>query len=83
MIWPFHHKTMAAYWLKAFALYALMEACIQLLFLIILNNFGTRVISNIEIHFLMWVFQCLLVWPIWFVAWSVSKQKIIVQVLVK
>ncbi|MEO6254485.1 MAG: histidine kinase [Ferruginibacter sp.] len=82
MIWPFHHKTIARYWLKVFALYALMEACIQLLFLIILNNFGARIISNLEIHFLMWIFQCLLIWPIWFVAWSVSKQKVIVQVLV-
>lgn len=30
----------------------------------------------------MWIFQCLLIWPIWLVAWSVSKQKIVVQVLV-
>lgn len=82
MLWPFQNKTVTNYWLKVFALYALMEACIQLLFLIILNNFGPRIISNIEIHFLMWIFQCLLIWPIWFVAWSVSKQKIIVQLLV-
>ncbi|MEO6542174.1 MAG: histidine kinase [Ferruginibacter sp.] len=73
---------MARYWLKVFALYAMMEACIQLLFWIILNNFGARIISNIEVHFLMWAFQCLLIWPIWFVAWSVSKQKILVQILV-
>jgi hypothetical protein len=82
MIWPFHHKTVASYWLKVFALYALMEACIQLLFFFILNNFGTRPISNLEVHLLMWIFQCLLIWPIWLVAWSVRQQKIVVQILV-
>ncbi len=82
MIWPFSDKAGTNYWFKVFALYALTEACIQLLFFIVLNNFGQRPISLIEIHLLMWVFQCLLIWPIWWVAWSVRKTKIIVQVLV-
>jgi hypothetical protein len=82
MIWPFSDKAGTNYWFKVFALYALTEACIQLLFLIVLNNFGNRPISLIEIHGLMWVFQCLLIWPIWWVAWSVRKKKIILQVFV-
>jgi hypothetical protein len=79
---PTDHNAVRRYWLKIFALYALTEACIQLLFYIVLNNFGTRPISLIEVHFLMWIFQCLLIWPIWRVAWSVRKTKIVVQVLV-
>lgn len=79
---PTDHKAVRRYWLKVFVLYALTEACIQLLFYIVLNNFGTRPISLIEVHFLMWIFQCLLIWPIWWVAWSVRKTKIVVQVLV-
>jgi len=82
MFWPLYHKASANYWLKVFALYALAEACIQLLFFYILNNFGRVRISIIEYHMVMWVFQCLLIWPIWWVAWSVRQQKIIVQLLV-
>lgn len=82
MLWPFHHKAEANYWLKVFALYALIEACIQLLFFFILNNFGQVRISIIEFHGVMWVFQCLLIWPIWWVAWSVRKRQVLVQVVV-
>ena len=82
MFWPFHHKEETRYWLKVFALYALVEACIQLLFFIILNNYGTRPISIIEFHLVMLCFQCLLIWPIWWVAWSVRKKKLIIQILV-
>ena len=82
MLWPSHHKVATRYWLKVFAVYALVEAVVQLLFLYLLNNFGTRPISNIEVHLLMWFFQCLLIWPIWWVAWWVRKKKIVVQVLV-
>lgn len=81
MFWPFHHKAVANYWLKVFALYALAEAFIQLIFLFLLNNFGNAPISIIEFHLVMWVFQCLLIWPIWWVAWSVRHQKIGVQIL--
>ncbi|MES2775935.1 MAG: histidine kinase [Bacteroidota bacterium] len=82
MFWPFHHKAVANYWLTVFALYALAEACIQLLFHFVLNNFGNQPISLIEIHFLMWFFQCIMIWPIWWVARLVYKQKVIVQILV-
>ncbi|MBL7747091.1 MAG: histidine kinase [Chitinophagaceae bacterium] len=82
MLWPFHHKKETDYWLKVFALYALTEACIQLLFFFILNTFGQNRISIIEFHGIMWVFQCLLIWPIWWVAWSVRKQKLLIQALV-
>lgn len=82
MIWPFHNKALANFWLKAFALYALVEASIQLLFLFILNTYGDKPISNIEFHFIMWGFQCLLIWPIWWVAWSVGKRSIPVQIIV-
>jgi hypothetical protein len=82
MIWPFHHKAQARYWFKAFALYALVEASVQLLFYFILNTFGDHRISNIEFHLIMWIFQCVLIGPIWFVAWSVSRQKIYIQVIV-
>lgn len=82
MLWPFQHKDTARYWLRVFALYALIEACIQLMFYFILNNFGTRRISIIEYHLVMWFFQCLLIWPIWWVAWSVREKKLLVQILV-
>jgi hypothetical protein len=75
MRWPFHHKKEIRYWLKVFAVYALVEACIQLLFLII------RRISIPEYHLVMLFFQCLLIVPIWWVAWLVSKQNIAIQVL--
>lgn len=82
MLWPFHNKTVASYWLKVFALYALAEACIQIILFTILNYFGTRPIGLIEFHLVMWLFQCLLIWPIWWVAWKVRQQKLFVQVLV-
>ncbi|HEX5654711.1 MAG TPA: histidine kinase [Chitinophagaceae bacterium] len=82
MSWPFHHKELAIFWVKVFALYAITEAFIQLLFLYILNNYGDRPISNWEFHTIMWVFQCLLIWPIWYVAWLVKKRNIFLQVLV-
>ena len=82
MIWPFHHKALAGYWLKVFAWYAITEACIQLLFFFILNNFGTKRIGIIEFHLVMWLFQCMLIWPIWWVAWLVRQQKIVIQILV-
>ncbi len=70
------------YWLKVFALYALAEAAIQLIFFTILNNFGKQPISLIELHGLMWLFQCGLIWPIWWVAAWVRKKALLVQVLV-
>jgi Histidine kinase len=82
MFRSFHHTTATWYWLNVFALYALVEAIIQLLFFFILNNFGTRPISHIEFHLLMWIFQCLLIWPVWWVASLVQKEKIVIQVLV-
>jgi hypothetical protein len=82
MTWPFHHKALAKYWLKAFALYALVEACIQLLFVYILNNFGPYQISNIEFHAIMWVFQCIFIIPIWWIAWTVRDKSIWVQIIV-
>ena len=82
MFWPFHDKKETNYWLKVFALYALVEALIQLLFFVILNNFGTQRISILEYHLVMLLFQCILIIPIWWVAWSVSKKKLIVQILV-
>jgi sensor histidine kinase YesM len=81
MIWPFHNKELANYWLKVFALYALVEACIQLLFYFVLNNFGKDRISIIEFHLVMWFFQCMLIWPIWWVAWSVRKKNLVTQIL--
>lgn len=82
MFWPFYHSVRGSYWLKVFALYALTEACIQLLFFFILNNFGTRPISNLQFHLVMWFFQCLMIWPIWWVAWLVRQYTLPVQVVV-
>ncbi len=76
-----HHKKETRYWVKVFALYALIEACIQVLFLLILNNFGIRRISIPEYHLVMLFFQCLLIVPIWWVAWIVRKKKIFIQVI--
>lgn len=70
------------FWLKVFALYALAEAAIQLIFFTLLNNFGKAPVSLIELHALMWLFQCLLIWPIWWVAALVRKQKILAQFIV-
>jgi len=81
MTWLQHHKTETHYWVKVFGFYTLIEACIQLLFLIILNNFGTQRISIPEYHLVMLFFQCLLIVPIWWVAWLVRKKKIIIQVI--
>jgi hypothetical protein len=75
-------KIQIKYWFIVFALYALTEAVIQLLYLFILNNFGNARISIIEYHFVMWLFQCLLIIPIWIVAKLVYKQTVIVQILV-
>jgi Histidine kinase len=82
MTWPFRHKAEANFWLNVFALYALAEACIQLLYFIILNNFGTNRISILEIHLVMWFFQCLLIGPIWWVAWTVRKKNLVIQIIV-
>jgi Histidine kinase len=82
MLWPFYNKQEASYWVKVFALYALTEAAVQLMFFIILNTFGTKPVSLIEIHLLMWLFQCLLIWPVWWVAWTVRKKNILTQILV-
>jgi hypothetical protein len=82
MSFSLHHKTLANYWLKVFALYALAEACIQLLFYTVLNNFGTKPISIIEFHLVMWIAQCLMIWPIWWVASLVRKQSIFLQIIV-
>jgi hypothetical protein len=82
MLWPFYDKKLTQYWLKIFALYALTEACIQLLFNFILNNFSSRPISNLEFHAIMWVFQCVMILPIWWIAHSVRKKPVIMQVFV-
>lgn len=82
MIKIFGDKALAKYWFNVFAWYALVEAFIQLLFFIVLNNFGTGPISLIEIHFLMWGFQCLLILPIWWVAWWVRNTSLALQVIV-
>ncbi len=82
MIWPFHDKEQSRYWLKVFLLYTGVEACIQLMFFITLNNFGTQRISILEYHLVMLLFQCVLIWPIWWVAWSVRNKNILVQVFV-
>ena len=82
MTWPFHNRPQAKYWLKVFGLYALFEACIQLLYNYLINEYGKRPISNLEFHGIMWLFQCLLIWPIWWVAWSVHRKKTGIQVIV-
>lgn len=81
MSWPFHHTALANYWLRVFILYAIVEACIQLLFNYILNTFGDT-ISNLEFHGLMWFFQCLLILPIWGIAWWARKKSILHQVFI-
>ena len=82
MIWPFHNKALAGYWLKVFALYAAMEAIIQLLFLYILNRFAVTPISNLPFHGLMWAFQCLFIWPVWWVAHTAKSKSIAAQLTV-
>ncbi len=82
MLWPFRDKEETRYWLKVFAFYTLMEAFIQLLFLVTLNYFGDNRISIPEYHLVMLFFQCLLIWPIWWVAWLVRRKTILVQVAV-
>jgi hypothetical protein len=82
MLSRFYDRKPARYWLQVFALYALTEACIQLMFNFILNNFSSRPISNLEFHTIMWVFQCVMILPIWWVAYSVHKKNIITQVVV-
>ncbi|MBC7868084.1 MAG: histidine kinase [Gloeobacteraceae cyanobacterium ES-bin-316] len=81
MLLSVKNKAQTRYWLNVFAWYALAEACIQLVFFFILNNFGSQRISIIEFHLVMWCFQCLLIWPIWWVASAVIKKNILVQIL--
>ena len=81
-LWPLHNKSLRDYWIKVFSLYACVEACIQLMFLFILNNFSERPVSNLEFHSIMWVFQCMMVWTIWFTAQSVYEEPIWVQIFV-
>jgi Histidine kinase len=76
------YKQQRNFWVKVFLVYAIIELIIQLLFLFTLNNFGGPRTSIIEYHLIMWMFQCLLILPIWWVARLVYKQPVIVQVLV-
>ncbi|MBC7938024.1 MAG: histidine kinase [Rhizobacter sp.] len=76
-----YNKKFTRYWLKVFALYAITEAVIQLLFFFILNNFSVARISIIEYHFVMWVFQCVLILPIWLVAARALKQNTLTQLI--
>jgi len=80
--WPFHNKTLAAYWLKVFTIYALIEACIQLLFNFILNHFLSQRISNLGFHAIMWLFQCVMIWGIWWVANAVYGKRLVTQIFV-
>lgn len=82
MIWPFHDKAETSYWLKVFGWYAVAEATVQLIFFFIFNTFTSAEGSNIEYHFVMLLFHCLLIWPIWWVARMVRKEKIWVQIFV-
>ena len=82
MIWPFNNTTYRPYWLRVFALYAMTEAAIQISFNFTLNFFREVPISNIEFHGVMWLTQCLLIWPIWWVAKSVRQQSVAIQVIV-
>ncbi|MGQ0739066.1 MAG: histidine kinase [Bacteroidota bacterium] len=78
----FQDKAQTRYWLKVFALYALAEALVQLIFFFLFNTFNNSGGSYLEYHGVMWLFHCLLIWPLWWMAWSVRKQTILVQVLV-
>ncbi|WP_157986577.1 sensor histidine kinase [Chitinophaga alhagiae] len=71
-----------SYWLKVFLAYAAVEACIQLLLWLVLNHFGGSPISILEFHVVMWVFQCLLAWPIWLVAWKATRYPVLAQVII-
>jgi hypothetical protein len=82
MIPFFQDKAQTRYWLKVFALYALAEALVQLIFFFLFNTFENSGGSYLEYHGVMWLFHCVLIWPLWWVAWSVRNQKIWVQVLV-
>lgn len=82
MIWPFNDKTLRPYWLRVFALYAMTEAAIQISFNFTLNHFREIPISNIQFHTVMWLLQCLLIWPIWWVAKSVRQYSVMIQVVV-
>jgi Histidine kinase len=82
MVWPFLNKQEGRYWLGVLAWYAAAEACVQLLFFFIFHTFTSGGGSNIEYHFVMLLFHCLLIWPIWWVARAVRGQKSWIQVLV-
>ncbi len=82
MMWPFRNKVESSYWLRVFAYYALAELGVQLVFFFIFNTYTGSEGSNIEYHLLMVVFHCILIWPIWWVARSVRKQPVFVQVFV-
>lgn len=79
---PFNDKLFTHYWLKVFGVYAITEACIQLLFNYVLNNFVPAQISNLEFHSVMWLFQCITIIPIWWIAYLARKKSLLTQVAV-
>jgi len=78
---PTLQQASTQYWLKVYLLYVAFEACVQLFFFLTLNISEARQISDIEMHLLMWIFQCVFVLPIWYIAYLFRKRAAWEQVI--
>lgn len=76
----FFQQDSTRYWLKVYLLYIAFEACVQLFFFLTLNIYSRR-ISDIELHFIMWLFQSVFVLPIWYVGYLFRQKAIWLQVI--
>src|SRR6185503_1247847 len=81
MRWPSLQQDSTRYWIRVYLLYVAFEACVQLFFFLTLNISAARQISDIEMHFLMWIFQCVFVLPIWYIAYLLRKKAAWQQVI--
>ena len=81
MRWPSLKEASTRYWLKVYLLYVVFEACIQLFFFLTVNIFDAKQLSDIEYHFLMWIFQCAFVLPIWYIAHLFRQRAVWQQVI--
>jgi hypothetical protein len=81
MRWPSLQQNNTRYWIRVYLLYVAFEASVQLFFLVTLNIFEWNRISDIEVHLLMWIFQCVLILPIWWVAYLFRGKEVWQQVI--
>lgn len=81
MRWPSLQHDSTRYWIRVYLLYIAFEACVQLFFYLTLNIFDSLRVSDPETHLLMWLFQCVLLLPIWYIAYLFRKKAVWIQII--